>query len=41
MLHLIFYVLMGFLAFGSVLVMFASVIGLVVWMAMKLAGRNE
>ncbi len=41
MVHLIFDVVMGFLAFGSVLVMFARLIGSVIWILMKIVGRDE
>ena len=39
--HLIFELVMGFLTFGSVLVMFASVIGIVVWLIVRLAGHGD
>jgi hypothetical protein len=39
--NLIFEIVMGFLTFGSVLVMFASVIGIAVWMLIKLGGRTD
>jgi hypothetical protein len=41
MVHLIFEIVMGFLAFGSVLVGFASVIGIAVWILMKLGGWSD
>jgi len=39
--HLIFEIVMDFLAFGSVLVMFASLIGIAVWILMKLGGQSD
>ena len=39
--HLIFDIGMGFISFGSVAILFASLIGLAVWIVMKLASPNE
>ena len=35
---LIFEVLMGFIAFGSLAVLFASIIGLTIWILSKIVG---
>jgi hypothetical protein len=38
--HLIYDVGMGFISFGSVVVLFASVIGLAVWILVEIARRD-
>jgi hypothetical protein len=38
--HLIYELAMGFISFGSVAVLFASLIGLVIWIVSDLARRD-